>query len=107
MLARQLAPRSVVAALAAAVVALASSCGVVSADDEPGEQQDAGPVGPTGPIDQIPPDPNCNEQTFEPERAADPDIMIVFDRSGSMGDGAPTKYQQTTTAVTNAVTSAA
>jgi hypothetical protein len=109
MLAQRRAPRSVVAALAfVGVVALAATCGPIAGgdDDGTGGQQDGG-TGPTGPIDQNPNDPNCHEQTFEPEKVNDPDIMIVFDKSGSMADGTPTKYDQTATAIKNAVTSAA
>ena len=109
MLALHRAPRAVVVALAfVAMAALAASCGVVSADDDDdtGGQHDSG-VDPNtleGGIDQNP-DPNCHEQTFEPEKVGDPDIMIVFDKSGSMADGS--KYTQTCAAVSNAVTSAA
>jgi hypothetical protein len=89
-------------------VAAAPACGVVSADDDDtGGQKDGGIFDPNtleGGIDQNP-DPNCHEQTFEPEKVGDPDILIVFDKSGSMSDGS--KYSQTCDAVSNAVTSAA
>ena len=90
------------------LVIAVGSCGVVSADDDDtGGQQDGGIFDPNtleGGIDQNP-DPNCHEQTFVPEKVGDPDIMIVFDKSGSMSDGS--KYSQTSSAVTNAVTSTA
>jgi hypothetical protein len=106
MLAVYRAPRSVVAALALiAAVALASACGVVSADDDDTGQQDSGLPNTEAGIDQPPVDPNCHEQTFAPEKVGDPDIMIVFDKSGSMADG--TKYTQTCSAVSDAVTSGA
>jgi hypothetical protein len=109
MLALQRAPRTVVVVVALlASVALAASCGVVSADDDDTSGQHDSGVDPNtleGGIDQPPVDPNCHEQTFEPEKVGDPDIMIVFDKSGSMQDGS--KYTQTCSAVSNAVTSAA
>jgi hypothetical protein len=106
MLAVYRAPRAVVAALALVVaVALASACGVVSADDDDTGQQDSGLPNTEAGIDQPPVDPNCHEQTFAPEKVGDPDIMIVFDKSGSMADGS--KYSQTSNAVSAAVTSAA
>jgi hypothetical protein len=91
------------------LVIAVGSCGVVSADDDDtGGQKDSGIFDPNtleGGIDQDPNDPNCHEQTFVPEKVGDPDIMIVFDKSGSMADGS--KYSQTSNAVTNAVTSTA
>ena len=94
------------AALVVAVVlgGLLAACGVISAEDE---QQDASVLDPNtleGGIDQPPVDPNCHEQTFEPEKVGDPDILILMDKSGSM-EGS--KYTQTVAAVTNAVTTPA
>ncbi len=105
MLARHRAPRSVIVVLAlGGVVAFASTCGPIAGGDDDTGGEDGGGIGPTGPIDQDPNDPNCHEQTFEPEKVNDPDIMIVFDRSGSMQG---TKYAQTCAAVNTAVTSTA
>lgn len=107
MLALHRALRSVVVAVTLiAAIAFVFTCGPIAGGDDP--QQDAGWYDPNtleGGIDQDPNDPNCHEQTFEPEKIGDPDIMIVFDKSGSMSDGS--KYSQTSSAVSNAVTSGA
>ncbi|MBI5482465.1 MAG: VWA domain-containing protein [Deltaproteobacteria bacterium] len=109
MLSARRAPGSLFVLLMSLGLAVAvASCGVVSADDDDtGGQNDGAVFDPNtleGGIDQPPVDPNCHEQTFEPEKIGDPDILIVFDKSGSMSDGS--KYSQTCDAVTNAVTSA-
>ena len=102
MVLRHRVPAALVGAVA--LTGLLAACGVVSAEDE---QQDASVFDPNtleGGIDQPPVDPNCHEQTFEPEKVGDPDILILMDKSGSM-EGS--KYTQTVAAVTNAVTTPA
>src|SRR5207244_10648995 len=43
--------------------------------------------------------PICSEQKFVPKKVGDPDIILIQDRSGSMADGMPTKYEQVVGAV--------
>lgn len=98
-----------VASLALALTS--GSCGPTAADDDGGTpQQDAAVFDPNtleAGIDTDPNDPNCHEQTFEPEKVGDPDILILMDKSGSMQDGSPSKYTQTAGAVKSAITTAA
>ena len=92
------------------VLALLWGCGATTVDDEPDSgrpaQRDASSSvpGSEGGVDQNPSNPVCNEQSFLPERIADPDIIILMDMSGSMSEGSPTKYRQTADAVINVIT---
>lgn len=101
-------------AFTACVLALGlAGCGPVGAgggDDDDGTpdaaaQQDAPtppPVRPDGGQDPA----NCHEQTFQPTRVGDPDIMLVVDLSTSMVDTShsPTIWDSTTQAISQTIT---
>ena len=70
---------------------------VDSAAVDSADQPDGGTI--DGPVN-----PPCHAQTFQPERIGDPDIIILMDRSGSMSEQTPTKYEQTADAVTSVIT---
>lgn len=50
------------------------------------------------------PDKPCSEMKFVPQKVGDPDILLIQDKSGSMSDGTPTKYDQTVGAVGSVIT---
>lgn len=50
------------------------------------------------------PDKPCSEMKFVPQKVGDPDIILIQDRSGSMSDGMPTKYDQMVGAVGSVIT---
>ena len=67
----------------------------------------AQPAGPgwDGGIDPGPGKPDtCHEQKFAPMSIADPDILLIMDMSGSMTEGSPSKYKQTSDAIAAVIT---
>ncbi len=57
-----------------------------------------GVVDPTGPGEAT-----CQNQQFAPQKAQEPDIMLIQDSSGSMADGTPSKYDQVVGAVSTVI----
>jgi hypothetical protein len=68
-----------------------------------GNMNPNGSDGGTG-IDPGGPDDTCTNQLFTPQKAGDPDIIIIQDRSGSMADGMPAKYDQMSGAMDTVIT---
>jgi hypothetical protein len=73
--------------------------------DGPGTPDDAGlPAGDAADGAADGATVSCHEEHFAPEPTARADIMILMDMSHSMAAGSPSKYEQTATAVTSALT---